>query len=955
MTASRAWDFDESHARTNDSAGDPSPRRRAQPPAVALQRWAGNRALNTLLRGSGGRPLDVATREPMERLLGEPLSTVRFHADEGAAEIVDALGALAVTRGEHIYFARGEYSPHSGQGRTLISHELAHVLQQRGPLGHTVSRGTAEAEAASIAAGEAVPTVGSVPAGAVQLAAGPRGRERYPDLPWGDFAKAYSMLTAEQQRQLDYEEGTPLRLQAEEAEQLQPSEETSVMERIHEGAGAVGSSLTGLATLNALRDIRPSRLGSELATDAAERKRSFREIADELDAADDPDRVAYAFMRSPLLESPLLLQQMAASPEGRHLLDRLHAYITAGATGPIEGFLRGMSPLPLADDTRKRMQMASRIMDARVGAVSPEKWRAATPENVKIFPYMPQGLTTFGQTPMDVEVTPEGNVRVQVSGRVPGKYPNEWKTLPQNIATQAYEIPGDEIIAIRRYDQGGNLQVVPAIYLAQLDAEYLVDTAGKVQAVAGLGAAVGGGGLSTAGKTGVAATLVRADQEIVALSAVTMLVNENRYWLQEEDYGGFLDALDFVNGFAQIYGYGRLAASAPEMLRDLHESHANWKARRSLMNEPLPPEKAAVLQQIEQQMGALPKPPPDEKLPARPPNVAKPKIPVMLMDPIEVKGRVETEVQQGPAAAGRAGERRQQIETPTDPSRPGVVNAKGQLAPPAESTPSTASSQPSPTPTDREAGVGQGPRPKPSLAELGSGQTLAPTPDAPTPGTTSAGLEPPVADVPSTAKAAAPPAPAPAPPTVEKPWDAPDLTPDEVLEAYRKAGVKDPLSAKKVRAKAKEGYRFDPNTRRWTKPNRPVKLPGVEQEAGRLQERVFQAITGWPKNTSKQKTKFGQHIPDYMVKRDPVSGEWVTAKSPSDAQVIADSKYYDATVVPLDDQIKAFVEMTARTNVPGQRTLLLMTNENARIADAVVTYASKRGVAVRQIKQRLSR
>jgi Domain of unknown function (DUF4157) len=192
----------------------------------------------------------------------------------------------------------------------------------------------------------------------------------------------------------------------------------------------------------------------------------------------------------------------------------------------------------------------------------------------------------------------------------------------------------------------------------------------------------------------------------------------------------------------------------------------------------------------------------------------------------------------------------------------------------------------------------------------------------------------------------------------QKPWHAADLTPDEVLAAYRKAGVKKPLPAKKVRAKAKEGYRFDPSPggRRWTKPNKPVKLPGVEQEAGRLQEKVVSEITGWPKNTTAHTTRFGDHIPDYLVKRDKATGKWVTAASPSDAQVIADSKYYDATVVQLDDQIKGFVQMARRTNVPGQRMLLLMTNENAKVAEAVHRYAAKQRpkVVVRQIKQRRS-
>jgi hypothetical protein len=53
-------------------------------------------------------------------------------------------------------------------------------------------------------------------------------------------------------------------------------------------------------------------------------------------------------------------------------------------------------------------------------------------------------------------------------------------------------------------------------------------------------------------------------------------------------------------------------------------------------------------------------------------------------------------------------------------------------------------------------------------------------------------------------------------------WDDPLLSEDLAVDAYKRAGVKkNPLSDEAVRAKFKEGYRFDPETRRWKKPFKP--------------------------------------------------------------------------------------------------------------------------------------
>jgi len=79
---------------------------------------------------STGQPLDAATRGYFEPRFEQDFSQVRVHTDEPAAASARTLGTLAYTVGPHIAFAAGRFVPSSGDGRRLLAHELAHVVQQ---------------------------------------------------------------------------------------------------------------------------------------------------------------------------------------------------------------------------------------------------------------------------------------------------------------------------------------------------------------------------------------------------------------------------------------------------------------------------------------------------------------------------------------------------------------------------------------------------------------------------------------------------------------------------------------------------------------------------------------------------------------------------------------------------------------------------------------------------------
>jgi len=81
----------------------------------------------------------------MEPRFGRKFGSVRVHDGERAAESAQAVGAMAYTVGNQVVFGKDRYQPGSAEGRHLLAHELAHVVQQSG---------TAESPAKQIEVGE---------------------------------------------------------------------------------------------------------------------------------------------------------------------------------------------------------------------------------------------------------------------------------------------------------------------------------------------------------------------------------------------------------------------------------------------------------------------------------------------------------------------------------------------------------------------------------------------------------------------------------------------------------------------------------------------------------------------------------------------------------------------------------------------------------------------------------
>jgi outer membrane protein OmpA-like peptidoglycan-associated protein len=93
---------------------------------------------------SSGRPLDASSLAYFEPRFGRDFSGVRVHTGVAAERSAHDVNAHAYTVGPHIVFGAGRFAPKTEEGRRLIAHELAHVVQQGGlgPTGLSAGSGS---------------------------------------------------------------------------------------------------------------------------------------------------------------------------------------------------------------------------------------------------------------------------------------------------------------------------------------------------------------------------------------------------------------------------------------------------------------------------------------------------------------------------------------------------------------------------------------------------------------------------------------------------------------------------------------------------------------------------------------------------------------------------------------------------------------------------------------------
>lgn len=108
--------------------------RSARPHSGARARMREGGAARALARARRhpGQALPEELRDALSARLGVRLGDVRVHRDAEAARAAEALGANALTVGQHIFFGQGRYDPWSLDGGGLLAHEAAHTVAQQG-------------------------------------------------------------------------------------------------------------------------------------------------------------------------------------------------------------------------------------------------------------------------------------------------------------------------------------------------------------------------------------------------------------------------------------------------------------------------------------------------------------------------------------------------------------------------------------------------------------------------------------------------------------------------------------------------------------------------------------------------------------------------------------------------------------------------------------------------------
>lgn len=79
-----------------------------------------------------GNSLSPVTNEFFSSRMGYDFSNVKLHTDNDAAESAKSVNAKAYTIGNDIVFNEGQLNTESIEGKTLLAHELTHVIQNNG-------------------------------------------------------------------------------------------------------------------------------------------------------------------------------------------------------------------------------------------------------------------------------------------------------------------------------------------------------------------------------------------------------------------------------------------------------------------------------------------------------------------------------------------------------------------------------------------------------------------------------------------------------------------------------------------------------------------------------------------------------------------------------------------------------------------------------------------------------
>lgn len=131
QTVQRAEDELEEPAAMKMAPGNQLPVQRAEDELeepVSMKAAPGTAPVQRMEDNSNSTGMPDTVKSQMEGAFNTDFSDVKVHTESAQAKNI---GALAYTQGTDVHFAPGQFKPESTSGKSLIGHELTHVVQQR--------------------------------------------------------------------------------------------------------------------------------------------------------------------------------------------------------------------------------------------------------------------------------------------------------------------------------------------------------------------------------------------------------------------------------------------------------------------------------------------------------------------------------------------------------------------------------------------------------------------------------------------------------------------------------------------------------------------------------------------------------------------------------------------------------------------------------------------------------
>ncbi|MBK6958410.1 MAG: DUF4157 domain-containing protein [Nitrosomonas sp.] len=508
----------------------------------------------------------------MEERFGHDFSDVRIHADSHAAASARSVDALAYTVGHNVVFDGGQYAPHTQNGRDLLAHELAHVVQQSSgsfltSLSENQLEHQADEAAQSVSTGKLVPQLGTTD---VVLARKPKS---------GIKLVPQRITLKDQSGQIAvFYDGSPVATINYKAQNGRAETSSSQGKDGNEWIVIVtpaGSDATFSVTPQYTQLYEAGRLAlSDLQSDYDFEKgeeytgKTFRISAKAEQNATPPSVPDPKASPTPQVKSPApaqpekkLEKPQAKSPDQLigesstlNFLDEeklgndLLKYALAGDTTTVDvtldqidstdrddvalGFVSHATTEQLAklaetEHGRKLLlrlydeltsghlgndekEQAERLMQARTQRTDPSKF-IEPDKKTMVIPFSSIGFTKLSSASLTVKRLHNGKIWIKSHMKV--EHWKDAKNLPTKdfaLGLDGAELDPDDIVGLYLYDEGGKVVHVPAIYLLQLGNQEDTKAYSMMGEAVFTGLTLGlGGGAAVGGKVGTEAWAAR--------------------------------------------------------------------------------------------------------------------------------------------------------------------------------------------------------------------------------------------------------------------------------------------------------------------------------------------------------------------------------------------------------------------------------------------------------------